>query len=352
VQTATATIYKLALLLSIIDICMERPADDDSLSFAIGVHELAEHVTGQYWAHTDPFPGSSSGGILRQSGTGQAEIVSLIQRFRDQNAGSRPLFGTSELTSPVTKLVADVAWKLAEMPLPRLQRIGGSVVPVLYDVGWDESISRRDFQASGFDRSITLHPGVAGQLVRLASLLRPLIERHWASRVTVYNRLSEGELEHFLFRRTRLDALQMRGPLLELQGHTCFYTGASLDPRHADVDHFIPWSRSPNNAIENLVVADRKVNNNKSNHLAAVQHIEKWTTRNTQQAHTLANIAAAQHWLSNPEPTLGVARSIYLGLPPARNSGLALSSSRQPTCIASQNFSRASPHTRDRPLVS
>jgi len=43
-QAATATTYKFALLLSIIDICMERPADDN-VPFVIGVHELAEHVT-------------------------------------------------------------------------------------------------------------------------------------------------------------------------------------------------------------------------------------------------------------------------------------------------------------------
>ena len=54
------------------------------------------------------------------------------------------------------------------MPLPRLQRLGTSVDPFLYDLGWDETIRRSEFEHDGFDRSIRLQPGVGAELVRLA----------------------------------------------------------------------------------------------------------------------------------------------------------------------------------------
>ena len=92
-------------------------------------------------------------------------------------------------------------------------------------------------------------------------------------RVIVYNRLPEGHLDHFLFRRARLDAVRLRLALFELQNGRCFYTDRPLRPNEADVDHFVPWSRSPLNAIENLIVADRRINNNKRDHLASAEHV-------------------------------------------------------------------------------
>ena len=131
-------------------------------------------------------------------------------------------------------------------------------------------------RATGFDRSVHLQPGVGGELIRLAPLLRPLIERLWASRVIVYNRLPEGRLDEFLFRRARLDAVRLRLALFELQDGRCFYTDRPLRPNEADVDHFLPWSRSPLNAVENLVIADRRINNNKRDHLADADHVARW----------------------------------------------------------------------------
>jgi 5-methylcytosine-specific restriction endonuclease McrA len=41
------------------------------------------------------------------------------------------------------------------------------------------------------------------------------------------------------------------------------------------VDHFIPWSRYPNDAIENLVVAHERCNGRKSDFLAASDHVAR-----------------------------------------------------------------------------
>src|SRR5213080_2876385 len=52
----------------------------------------------------------------------------------------------------------------------------------------------------------------------------------------------------------------MRGPIIELQEGRCFYCAEGLASRAGqtpDVDHFIPWSRYPDDGLENLVVAAR-----------------------------------------------------------------------------------------------
>jgi len=161
---------------------------------------------------------------------------------------------------------------------------------------------------------VHLQQGVGPELVRLAPLLRLLIERLWASRVIVYNRLPEGRLDEFLFRRARLDAVRVRLSLFELQDGRCFYTDRPLRPSEADVDHFVPWSRSPLNAIENLVVADRRINNDKRDHLADAEHVARWRGRNDALGSDLVSIARVNRWESASAPTLGVARALYFAL--------------------------------------
>ena len=168
----------------------------------------------------------------------------------------------------------------------------------------------------GVDRcwALMAYAGVGRELIRLNPLIRPLVERLWAARVVVYNRLPDGRLDEFLFRRARLDATRVRLALWELQDQRCFYTAERLRPGEADVDHFVPWSRSPLNAIENLVVADRRVNNRKRDHLAAASLVERWRDRNDTLRAELAQVAAVNRWETGYDQTLGVARALYLSL--------------------------------------
>jgi hypothetical protein len=311
-QAAVATTYKYALLLALIDACLEGTDAAGDPPDRIDVDRLAEHVLALYWPHTDPYP--DTGDVLRQSGTGQAELLTQIRRFRLADPAGRSSLGAARYSPMFERLLAATAWKLAEMPLPRLQRIGNVTDAFLYEIGWDETITRRAFEYPGFDRTVHLRPTVGRELIRLAPLLRPLIERLWASRVVVYNRLPEGRLDEFLFRRARLDAVRLRLALFELQDGRCFYTNANLIPAEADVDHFIPWSRSPLNAVENLVVADRRINNNKRDHLAAADHVVRWRERNGTHRTALAGIAEANRWQTAPTAALGVARALYLVL--------------------------------------
>jgi hypothetical protein len=78
----------------------------------------------------------------------------------------------------------------------------------------------------------------------------------------------------------------------------------------------VPWSRSPLNALENLVVADWRANNNKRDHLAAASLVAQWRERNRRLADDLAGVAVANRWESAPSQALGIARAVYLPLEP------------------------------------
>lgn len=111
--------------------------------FAVLIGLLAEKVIELYWPHTVPFAGHRGAEVLRQNKGGQAEILTLVTRFRARYA--------PEATTPrwearlhaldaYTRLVRAVEWKLIKMPLPRLQVMGTVHVPVIYEIGWDASI--------------------------------------------------------------------------------------------------------------------------------------------------------------------------------------------------------------------
>ena len=95
------------------------------------------------------------------------------------------------------------------------------------------------------------------------------------------NRLDEYQLERFLFGAERVPLERVRGPIIKLQEGRCFYCAERLASRAGqtpDVDHFIPWSRYPDDGLENLVV-DR--------------------------------LAEATGWTHHPDRTLGVATALF-----------------------------------------
>src|SRR5439155_17459893 len=75
---------------------------------------------------------------------------------------------------------------------------------------------------------------------------------------------------------------RVRGPIIELQEGRCFYCAERLARRAGqtpDVDHFIPWSRYPDDGLENLVVVHAHCNAQKSDFLAAAAHVDHWRAR-------------------------------------------------------------------------
>jgi 5-methylcytosine-specific restriction endonuclease McrA len=255
----------------------------------VTTRQLAEKIVELYWPHTVPFFGVAPAAVLRQNTTGQAEIVSAVMRFRARHAPDPSVpWWESRIRAPegYERLVRLVEWKLIEMPLPRLQIMGQSHRPVIYEIYWNQGVEQHEVtryqrgEASGFDNRIMLRPSVGEFFLRLNGLLRPLIQRRWAAMVAQLNRLEESQLEMFLFGADRTRTAKIRAGLWEIQGRRCFYCEARIaDPVSGQVDHFVPWSRYPDNTVDNFVVADKRCNGFKSSSLAAADHLSRWTRR-------------------------------------------------------------------------
>lgn len=319
---AFSTTYKYALLLALVDLCMEKPAPLPSAPLLLMPREIAEKVIGYYWGHTVHY----HQGQLRQSNQGQAEIVKLISEFKSYAAGDPSISVTqARLRNPAawSKTLEKIEWKLIEMPLPRLQRVGDRHEQFLYRVGWDEGVRYRDVRAyhrgeeSAPDFRIELHPGVAEGLVRLGPLIKPLVRRQWTHMVAGLNRLEVSRLEDFLFGESRVPLTQAKDLLTELQNSRCFFCDRRLKSA-AEVDHFIPWSRYCNNAIENLVLADRSCNHDKRDYLASTEHLDAWIRRmdpGSRSLSLLEDFSRQARWEYWPDRSRNVASAIYLGLP-------------------------------------
>lgn len=321
----TAT-YKYAVLLALLDTCLEGADRDGHPPTRVHPRALAERVVELYWPQTSPYSlDEHPAVVLRQNHGGQAVIIQLIRTFRDQveAAGVTSLaHARHAATDRYARLVDEVAWKLVQMPLPRLQRFGHTEDRFLYDLDWDEHISRGRFERGEVDPYLRLQPGVGDHLVRLAGLLRPLVQRQWADHVVALNHNDIPALDHhhdldqFLFGAVRADLSPVRADLRDLQARACFYCGDRLT-QPGDVDHFLPWSRHPDDGIHNLVVAHPRCNNHKRDFLAATPHVQAWTERfhDAQLHRSLDDLAAARNWTVHPDRTLSVARAVYLRLP-------------------------------------
>ena len=312
--------YKYAVLIGLMDLCMEGTDRHGIAPTAVTTRQLAEKVTELYWPHTASFRGRT----LRQNAGHQARIVADIARFRASLPDPSITLDRARWASPkrFERLVRAVEWTLILMPLPRLQVLGGQAERLIYEIGWDTGIERERGVVSayqdtgtGFDNQIRFLPLVGDHLVRLNGLLRPLVYRSWAGMVAHFNGLDESRLERFLFGVDRTSLAALRPDLGDMQDRRCVYCEGKLTGR-SEVDHFIPWARYPDNGIENLVVADQRCNAFKRDFLAGVEYVRKWRSRNSAHAESLARTAALNTWERHPPETLGVARGLYLRVAP------------------------------------
>jgi len=337
----TAT-YKYAVLLGLIDLCIENTKASGEGPTSLTTRLLAEKIVEIYWPHTLGFNHDHKSIVLLQNAShkdSQAEIIKRIAKFRDHPGSDKTISLTkaktnAKTTSRFEKLVRFVEWKLIEMPLPRLQVYGGKEDRFLYEIAWrtkDTEGERtkklraqvREYQnsegLSDFDNRILLKNGVGDDLVLLNRLLRPLIHRQWSAKVAKINHLAENKLEEFLFGVDRISTAPVRPILWEVQEGRCFYCEQkSRSEQKMHVDHFIPWSRYPNNAIENLVLAHDKCNGQKKDYLASCDHLNKWTPRMNPESDVAAYLAERAHkkgWESNQQRSASVARAVYFGLP-------------------------------------
>jgi 5-methylcytosine-specific restriction endonuclease McrA len=322
----TAT-YKYAVLLALLDLSLEHTERTGAPADAFTTYELARKIVEIYWRQVSPFAAGRSAAVLVQNRRGQAAIVGLIERFRAAQAPdpSTP-FWQARVAQPerFERLVRSVEWKLIEMPLPRLQVLGDAAHEFIYTIGWTSAVRRADvarYQRDGsgtFDNRIVLRPGVGRYLQELNGLLRPLLHRRWSAMVARLNGHDDARLEEFLFGAERAVTQKMRRDLWLVQDRGCFYCRQRVEVGTAEVDHFIPWARYPDDGLDNLVVADRRCNGDKRAFLAAVGHVARWTLRaapDSPESLRLEELVQEHGWARHPDRTFSVARAIYLRLP-------------------------------------
>lgn len=161
--------------------------------------QLADKLVELYWPHTVHYHAGSDSRVLRQNPgrrDSQAAIISYIRKFREREGAdpSEPLARAwAQDPRASDSLVRRVEWKLIEMPLPRLQIIGGRQDTFLYTIGWAQGVwppEVRTYQRrenSSFDNRILLRGDVGEHLVQLNGLLRHLdpqaVKFRWSGKV-------------------------------------------------------------------------------------------------------------------------------------------------------------------------
>ncbi len=296
----TAT-YKYAVLLALISLCHKRASEGGEAPEEVTTRELAREIVDLYRPQLQPY---GETGRLRQNAGQEPAVFGSLERFGEDLRGdpSRPLSQASRAAPEAfDRLLTRVERTLIEMPLPKLQTLRPSRGELRFIY---------DFPVAGDHRRLRFRPGAGRHLIELADLLRPLIERHWAQKVAELNRLEYSALEGHLFPKARIPTRRVRSLLGDVQKGRCFYCGSTA---LAEVDHFLPFDRRPDNGIFNLVLACRRCNGSKSDSPASLRFLAGWLGRFRKPTlDELREGAAKIDWEADPAPTLASARAIYL----------------------------------------
>lgn len=305
----TAT-YKLALLLALMNAAAMRPGET-----TVPTRLLAELVAELYYPQVRQYVAND--GIthdLRQITMKGSAAVRAIFRLRLVGDNNRcRTIGEVKSTAPAEyeAAVEAVEDTFVRYPIPLLQVVGTKLLPFLYEPAWGEGTSVASLRRAGAEH-LQFLPGVADRLVVLGPLLRPLVELHWTRDVARWSRVAteDDNLRAHLFGTDRIAfPLPLREQLREMQDGRCFYCDDRITGP-GQVDHFLAWTRWPNNAIENLVLADR-CNGEKSDHLAAPPHLERWLHRLNLGANDLRTAAKSLRWPSDEGRSKALVRSTY-----------------------------------------
>lgn len=313
----TAT-YKLALLIALIDCCAEGVSPFGAAPSEIPTRLLARHVARLYWPQLRPFPAASGPLDLRQITNKSATIIRALQSAFETLRWVSTWESAEELLPPdhVQQVLDVVELTVARYPLVRLQTVDGVPQPFLYDLEWGEGVTLSRLTANG-GAKVRLRAGAGDQLIRLSPLIRPLVELHWVRMVAGLNGLGlmEDDLRKHLFGAERVAfPAALKNELVELQEGSCFYCSSTLTKASA-VDHFVPWSRWPNDAVENLVIAHASCNSRKSDHVPGPLPLRRWAARLSAHGDDLAGAAVASKWRTDRSRSVSLARSLYGHLP-------------------------------------
>jgi len=162
---------------------------------------------------------------------------------------------------------------------------------------------------------VRLKPGVAFNLRRYQPLIQQLARAGWVNHIRS-NRLNGpmlgtiDDLETFMFGASRAQLAEVARLLGPIQDHRCFYCRSKI-ASHAEVDHFIPWSRYPRDTAHNFVLAHRGCNNDKREMLAAHRHLNAWMNRFDRHGAEIGEALAEKGFIADPVCTAQIARWAY-----------------------------------------
>jgi hypothetical protein len=263
--------YKFALLIALADLSVESGVDDDR-PLTVPLSAIADKYVEYYWQQAAPYPGAGRAQVLAQNAGQQAAVIrALLERRQD---GFDSLARLRADGGAYTATLRTIAGTIRQMPLFRLQVVGGTERKFLYDHVVQ-------------DGAIELRPGVAYHLRQFHPLVTGLARERWLAMVrrmpaNLYAVGQSQDLEAFLFGAGREPVARHLGSLLDIQHGQCLYCSKPIRNGSAHVDHFIPWILHRCDARANLVAAHDQCNLAKKALLASEAHVERWAARNAE----------------------------------------------------------------------
>jgi hypothetical protein len=185
--TRYSATYKLATLLALIDVAAERTGPGGSAPETLPAREVGRRVIELYWPQTIPYGATAQGEPRVLSQAPQNDIPAKLAVWRSAyQLGPGASLEDARAADPPgwAALEAELVAIVIGMPLAKLQRFGDSQRSVedrfIYEFSWREEVGRATVAKPGFDDRIRLRDGVGNWLVRLAPLIRPLVQAKWA----------------------------------------------------------------------------------------------------------------------------------------------------------------------------
>lgn len=264
--------YKFALLMSLVNVAIESGTHGND-PLPISYERLAEQFIKLYWDQALPYThhqNHSDSGTLYQNSGNQAVVISKISALQSKQTNINK--AKMNHANDWAKMRKAIAQTIHKNPAKFLQSPENVERTFLYH--YDEKNKT----------GITLNCGIAYCLAHFSHIIFKLCQQYWTEFIRNNKRNQhlfnqDTDLQGFLFNQSRQNLASLLPMLIDIQDCKCFYCAKPLK-KDMEVDHFIPWSKYPNDTAHNFVLADRSCNNAKRDYLADIPFYERWQLRN------------------------------------------------------------------------
>ena len=295
--------YKFALLISVTNLSIESGLNDNR-ECVISYEQLAEQFIQLYWTQALPFSDQYGESILKQSSTtGQAKVITSILTLQEETKTTNLNIARTHHIKKWQSTIKEIAQTIKNNPAKYLQSA-------------EDKVSREFFYIyNSREKAIILKCGIAYCFARFSQMIHKLCRQYWTEFVR-NNRHNQSyfsddiDLQGFLFNQSR-QHLSLLVPILnDTQQGQCFYCQKPLK-KDIEVDHFVPWSKYPNDTTHNFVLTDHKCNNSKRDYLAEERFYEKWLRRNQQYGQTIEQETDGIGFMSNQRRSETISQWAY-----------------------------------------